>query len=75
MTAYEDLSCAIVETAIKDYRKALRKLKANTDDVLAENEAKILEEFFLSDWFETLSLYDGETIIDTICEQELFDGK
>lgn len=72
MDGWELLATDVVITAIKDYRKVLRKLKANTADLLAEKEAERLEKFFLSDWFETLSLYDGETIIDTICEQELF---
>ena len=72
MDGWELLATDVVITAIKDYRKVLRKLKANMDDVLAEKEAERLEKFFLSDWFETLSLYDCETIIDTICEQELF---
>ena len=49
MDGWELLAADVVITAIKDYRKALSKIKANTDDVLAEEEAERLEKFFLSD--------------------------
>lgn len=75
MTAYEELACAIVEKAIGDYRKVLRKLHINRDDELAAKQADELESFFRSKWFDTLCNVDGLLIIDKICEQELFDGK
>ncbi len=75
MIGYKELACAIVEKAISDYRKALRKLKADTNNELAGKQADECESFFKSKWFDTLCNVDGLLIIDKICEQELFNGK
>jgi len=69
---YFNLAVAIVERAIFDYRKALRRLKLDTEDVFAGDEAASCEQFFMSDWFKILTNLDGKFVIDSICEQELF---
>ena len=50
---YEDLVNAIILRAVFDYRK--------TKDVLEREKIRC---FFLSDWFNKLSLIDGRTLIE-----------
>ena len=67
MTPYENLANAIIIQACKDYRKAykryLRRFRSTDkpDDELVE-----LENFFRSDWYNTLTSVDGEYIMARI---------
>ena len=64
---YENLANAIIIQACKDYRKAykryLRRFRSTDkpDDELVE-----LENFFRSDWYNTLTSVDGEYIMARI---------
>lgn len=55
---YENIRCAILRQAVKDYKKALR----------CGNRAEIkkLEKFFLGDWGEFLSINNGAQIIEKV---------
>lgn len=55
---YEELRCAIVLQAVKDYRKALKYGKPH--------EAKALEKWFLSEWGQLLSRDNGAYIIEKV---------
>jgi hypothetical protein len=49
MNPYEELANAIVMSAVKDYRKALKSLRLNSRNKIAMKEAMECEEFFRSD--------------------------
>jgi len=67
--AYDHLAKSIVIQAIEDYREILRgKAIHNTAQYLVTR--KNLEKFFLSDWYQMLSDYDGKELIKLIKEQE-----
>ena len=65
---YEALANAIVETAAKDYlaayKKYLRRPAAGPN-----SEMKDLENFFHSQWYETLSSVDGNWLIAKLQEK------
>lgn len=64
--AYANLANAIVMLGVDDYRKVLRGKKISykgKKGQIIETPARI-EEFFLSDWFYTLTSVDGQTIIN-----------
>lgn len=64
----ENLCAAVVEQAVKDYRKALKILKMNPNNVEARATADECELFFLkysSDWTDI----DGKTIIRAVRER------
>ena len=53
---YERLKAAILQQAIYDYKKALRKKNGGT--------IAYFERWFRSEWGEALSSYNGEYIIE-----------
>lgn len=55
---YRDLANAIVLRAAKDYQVATKRN--------LRNEVRILERFFRSEWFNTLSGLDGEQLMKDI---------
>ena len=63
--AYKNLANSIVILAVDDYRRILRDENIKYDGgrrVTLEE----LDEFFLSDWFYTLTNVDGITIINRL---------
>lgn len=60
---YEDLANAIILQAIKDYRFALRVLHKRPNNRAAQYQAKDIERFFRSRWFEVLTSIDPEMLI------------
>ncbi len=68
---YERLASAIVVQAAKDYRSVARgkRTKAKTAEV------KEIEEFFLSDWFMTLTDVDGGVILKKLQEEVMKNDK
>lgn len=60
---YRALANAIILEAVKDYRKALKKLSKYPDaaDALAEKDR--CERFFRSEWYGVLTTVDGEMLI------------
>lgn len=66
ITNYENLANAIILQTVKDYRMALKCLKANPKNraVLADKDE--IERFFRSGWFSVLTSVDGEMLIRSL---------
>lgn len=71
MTAYEKLANAIVLQAVKDYRRALKRLKKCPDSREARIEAESLERFFRSHWYSALTTVDGEYLMSELRKEAL----
>ena len=83
---YENLANAIIETAVDDYRKALRRIKMHYSlalnlvspySLLRLNDVIIcldVEDFFRSEWYYTLTDVDGDYLIAKLRE-EIMDYK
>ena len=52
---FEDLANAIVYSGVRDYKRALIRLKRNPDSKSAEKAVKECERFLYSSWFEMLT--------------------
>ena len=63
ITIYEDLANAIILQAVKDYRMALKSLKANSRNRAAQAE---IERFFRSQWYSALTDVKGEMLIRSL---------
>ena len=63
MNPYQALANAIVELAVKDYKKALKQHYRFPDNEEYKDEIKDLEKFFRSGWYGTLTDLDGEYLI------------
>ena len=63
MNPWQSLANAIVISAAKDYRTALRRLRRNPKNKTALSEIADLERFFRSDWYAMLTNVPGETLI------------
>lgn len=63
MNPYQALANAIVELAVKDYKKALKRHYRfpNSEDYAAE--VKSLERFFRSGWYGMLTDLDAEYLM------------
>ena len=66
ITIYENLANAIVLQAVKDYRMALKSLKANPRNRTAMADKEEIERFFRSGWFSVLTSVDGEMLIRSL---------
>ena len=67
MTPYENLANAIIIQACKDYRKAYKRyLRRFRSTDKPDEELVELENFFRSDWYNTLTSIDGEYIMARI---------
>ena len=69
MTPYENLANAIVLSAVKDYRAALKRLSHHPDNEFARGEVDSLECFFRSGWYSVLTDVDGEFLIQKLREE------
>ena len=67
---YKNLAAAIVEKAVIDYRKAIRKVRKHPNNEFALSEKAELERFFRSSWCRMLTDIDGEVIIEKIQQME-----
>lgn len=67
--AFNHLAKGIVIQAIEDYREVLKHNRIKYVSNKRYNQTE-LEKFFLSDWFQALCDWDGETLITIIKEQE-----
>ena len=56
--AYENLAIAIVTQAIIDYKKALKKLEKNPNNINQQRIKNECEIFFKSDYFDVLTNVD-----------------
>lgn len=68
MDGYRRLAAAVVETAVIDYTRALRRLRRNPYDRDALHGKRECERFFRYD-IDLYSDLDGETIIRAIQEK------
>lgn len=66
MTPYENLANAIIISAVRDYKKALRRLNTHPENAAALATKAEVEEFFHSKWFETLTKVDPAYLIEKI---------
>jgi hypothetical protein len=66
ITNYENLANAIILQATKDYRMALKSLKANPRNRTAMVDKEEIERFFRSGWFSVLTSVDGEMLIRSL---------
>ncbi|MDD2267940.1 MAG: hypothetical protein PHY15_00145 [Eubacteriales bacterium] len=60
---YERLANAIILQAVKDYRKALKRLKKHPSKGTALHTKQEVEQFFRSDWYTSLTAVDPEMLI------------
>ncbi len=67
ITNYENFANAIILQAVKDYRMALKCLKANPKNRTARAEKDEIDRFFRSQWFKVLTSVDGEMLIRSLC--------
>lgn len=66
MEPYQALANAIVELAVKDYKKALKYHYTHPDKKEYADEVDSLERFFLSGWYGMLTDLDGEYLMTDI---------
>ena len=66
MTPYQALANAIVELAVKDYKKALKQHFRFPDNKEFANEVASLERFFRSGWYGILTDLDGEYLMMSV---------
>ena len=67
LSPWQKLANAIVEQAVKDYRIAQARVKANPQNAdHAKAELRKLERFFCSDRFEVLTDVDGRLILSRL---------
>ena len=63
MEPYQALANAIVELAVKDYKKALNQHFRFPDNKEYADEVASLERFFRSGWYGMLTNWDGEVLM------------
>ena len=68
---YQNLANAIVLSAVKDYRDALKRLNKKPNNKLAADERDDIERFFRSGYFAILTEIDPEYLIDRM-NKEVF---
>ena len=66
ITNYENHANAIILEAVKDYRMALKSLKANPRNRTAQADKTEIERFFRSQWYSALTSVDGEMLIRSL---------
>ena len=79
MEPYQALANAIVELAVKDYKKALKQHFRFPNNKDYANEVASLEQFFRSGWYSQLTSVDGEYLIkrlqDEVRQSESIRGR
>ncbi len=63
---YEALANAIILQAVNDYRVALKKVQKNPNNRNVLQEALVIEKFFYSAWYQSLTTVDGEFLVRKI---------
>ena len=66
ITIYENLANAIILQAVKDYRMALKSLKANSRNRTVQTDKAEIERFFRSQWYSALTDVNGEMLIRSL---------
>ena len=62
-TAYENLANAIVLSAVKDYKRALLRVKRDPENEAARRAMEREEKFFYGPWYEMLTDLDPSYLI------------
>lgn len=75
ITPHEDLANAIILQAVRDWRKAVGKLKKWPRYRPATELQEECEEFFLSDWFTILTKVDGSDLLWKLKKEEGIDDE
>lgn len=63
---WERLANAVVIRAVDDYRIAVKKLKRDPGNKMAEMDIRSLSRFFGSQWFEVLTNVDGRLLLSRL---------
>lgn len=71
MNPYEELASAIILSAVKDYRRALRVHMVSPYGTCAKRDMDKCEQFFLSDWYKALTGVDGELLVQRLRQEVL----
>ena len=66
MESYQALANAIVELAVKDYKKALKQHYRFPSNKEYADEVTSLERFFRSGWYGMLTDLDGEYLMAAV---------
>ena len=66
MNPYQALANAIVELAVKDYKKALKAHSKHPHNKEYADEVRSLERFFRSGWYGMLTNLDGEVLMASV---------
>ncbi len=72
---WQNLANAIIISAVKDYRKALRRQRKNPASRTAAEEIREIKRFFHSEWYGMLTDVDGNFLIRKCKEECAYDGK
>ena len=68
--ALEEMANAIIIQAAEDWREAKRMLRTCPDNAEAISTVKETEAFFLSEFYTTLTTYNGKTLLKRLKEEE-----
>ena len=66
---WEDLANAIILQAVKDFRKACRRVYRKADDREAEKVVREVSWFFRSKYFSLLTTLDGPALLDRLTKE------
>ena len=66
---WENLSNAIIFSAVKDYAKAYKRLLRHPDNKSAQEEVRKLERFFFGEWYAKLTDLDPHYLLDRLKEE------
>ena len=72
---YKAFSNGIVKQAVKDYRKARKKLNKEPENQPALIMKSECEKFFLGEWFFELTDVDGKTLLRKLSEEGVLSDK
>ena len=67
---WEEMANAIIIQAAEDWREAKRILRTCPDNAGAISTVKETEAFFLSEFYTTLTTYNGKTLLKRLKEEE-----
>ena len=68
---YEMLSAAIIEQALRDYRRARINILKKYDVINSGIRIREIQKFLKSKWFSLLSDLDGEKLIELMENEEI----
>ena len=71
---YEALGNAVVLQAVKDYRRAYKRLLRHPKDHQAKRDVNEIEQFFTSGYFNTFTELDGTMLLHRL-QDEMEEGR